>query len=68
MSNDPNESPKAAVPLKPTRTIAAENKVCVRTIERWVEQGILPEPMRINNRRYWPEGTMPKADKAGGST
>jgi len=24
-----------------------------RTIDRWVETGVLPQPMRINKRRYW---------------
>lgn len=25
------------------------------TLWRWVQQGILPEPVKINGRNYWPE-------------
>jgi hypothetical protein len=27
--------------------------VCDRTIDRWVEAGVLPKPTYIRNRRYW---------------
>jgi hypothetical protein len=47
-----------------TRHLAEQENVCVRTIERWVEAGILPQPDRINGRKFWPEGTRPKTDTA----
>jgi hypothetical protein len=27
--------------------------ICTRTADRWLEAGILPQPMRINGIRYW---------------
>jgi hypothetical protein len=54
------ERPAAA--LDPTRVVAERHKVCIRTIERWVEAGILPPPLRINGRKFWPAGTVAKAD------
>jgi DNA-binding transcriptional MerR regulator len=35
------------------RDVADEFNVTVRTIDRWVEQGILPPPITINKTRYW---------------
>jgi len=48
--------------LLPTRVMAEQNKVSIRTVERWEKAGILPEPERINGRKYWPEGTTPRRD------
>jgi hypothetical protein len=44
------------------RKIAETYNVCVRTVERWVDAGILPEPDRIRGRKSWPPGTAPKFD------
>ena len=59
---EPAEHPAAA--LDRTRTIAERHKVCIRTVERWVEAGILPQPMRINGRKFWPAGTIARTDVA----
>jgi len=32
--------------------LAARYKVCVRTIKRWVEEGILDQPENINGRYH----------------
>jgi hypothetical protein len=41
-------------PLLPTREVAARYKVCVRTVERWLDDEIgFPTPVWINNRRYF---------------
>ena len=50
--------------LDPTRTIAERHQVCIRTIERWTDAGILPPPVRINGRKFWPAGTVAKTDDA----
>jgi hypothetical protein len=51
---------------RPTpRKIAEKYNVCVRTVERWVEAEILPEPDRINGRKSWPPGTEPRFDAPG---
>jgi predicted site-specific integrase-resolvase len=53
-----------ATELDRTRTLAERHKVSIRTIERWVEAGILPPPMRIRGRKFWPQGTLAKTDTA----
>jgi predicted site-specific integrase-resolvase len=53
---------REAAELDRTRTLAERHKVSVRTVERWVEAGILPQPMRIRGRKFWPAGTTAKTD------
>jgi predicted DNA-binding transcriptional regulator AlpA len=48
--------------LDRTRTVAERHGVSVRTIERWIEAGLLPPPLRIRGRKYWPAGTVAKTD------
>jgi hypothetical protein len=48
--------------LDRTRTIAERHKVSIRTVERWTEAGILPQPLRIRGRKFWPAGTTAKVD------
>jgi hypothetical protein len=64
----PPEPPKDKQ-LRPTSlesavTVARRLDRSVRTIDRYVEEGILPAPMRIRGRRFWPAGVMPKIDAA----
>jgi hypothetical protein len=40
------------------RDLRARFGVCSKTIERWTESGILPQPMRINKLRYWDLGEI----------
>jgi hypothetical protein len=56
---------KSTGPRATPRRIAEKYDVSVRTTERWVEAGILPEPDRINGRKSWPPGTEPKFDAPG---
>ena len=35
------------------RLVAQRYSVTPRTIDRWAAEGILPEPIKIKNRRYW---------------
>jgi DNA-binding transcriptional MerR regulator len=46
-----------------TRLLCERYSVCDRTIDRWVEAGILPEPMRINKARYWDEQEIEQLDR-----
>jgi hypothetical protein len=48
--------------LDRTKTLAERHRVSVRTIERWVEAGLLPQPLRIRGRKFWPAGTTAKTD------
>ena len=36
-----------------SRALQERYGVVDRTIDRWVESGVLPQPMRINKIRYW---------------
>jgi predicted DNA-binding transcriptional regulator AlpA len=36
-----------------SRALQQRYGVVDRTIDRWVESGVLPQPMRINKIRYW---------------
>jgi predicted DNA-binding transcriptional regulator AlpA len=35
------------------------------TIHRWRKAGILPEPVRINSRNFWPESVIRRLMKEG---
>jgi DNA-binding transcriptional MerR regulator len=48
--------------LDRTRTLAERHRVSIRTIERWTEAGLLPQPQRIRGRKFWPRGTLAKLD------
>ena len=50
--------------LDRTKTLAERHQVCIRTIERWTEAGLLPPPLRIRGRKFWPRGTVAKLDDA----
>ena len=60
----------SATPKQPTTSLESAATVArrldrsVRTVDRYVEVGILPEPLRIRGRRFWPAGVMPKIDAA----
>ena len=38
--------------------------VATRTIDRWVQAGVLPPPQYIQKQRYWPEEKLDECDKA----
>jgi DNA-binding transcriptional MerR regulator len=37
--------------------------VSVRTIDRWLEEQLLPEPIRIKGRRYWLRSTIEESER-----
>ena len=51
---------------EPHRELASKHAerrgVSVKTLDRWVEQGILPPPVRINNRKYFNADAKPRGD------
>jgi predicted site-specific integrase-resolvase len=53
------ERPTTGAMLPATKK-ADQLGVCTRTLDRWVESGILSQPVRINGRKYWPDNTTPK--------
>ena len=65
MSTEASEVTKRpSIKLHSTRKMAEQNDVSTRTIERWSETGILPPPLRINGRKFWPANTSPKFETA----
>jgi DNA-binding transcriptional MerR regulator len=53
---------KRLLPIKP---LCARYNVVDRTIDRWVESGILPPPLVINKRRYWDEEELEQRERDG---
>jgi hypothetical protein len=51
--------------LEAWRKYAERHDVSTRTLDRWVEDGVLPEPKRIRNRKYMDPNTEPRRDNAG---
>jgi DNA-binding transcriptional MerR regulator len=58
--SDPTKAPTPQ--LVPHRTMAERYNVSTKTIDRWSEDGILPEPIRIKTRKYWPTDVAPRHD------
>jgi predicted DNA-binding transcriptional regulator AlpA len=46
-----------------SRALQQRYGVVDRTIDRWVQTGILPEPMRINKIRYWDEAEIEERER-----
>jgi predicted DNA-binding transcriptional regulator AlpA len=46
-----------------SRALQHRYGVVDRTIDRWVETGILPVPLRINKIRYWDEAEIETAER-----
>ena len=45
------------------RALCERYDVTGRTIDRWVQAGILPKPMVINHARYWDEDEIDRRDR-----
>jgi hypothetical protein len=61
----PSEPAKPVTALETARRLAERLDRTVRTVDRYVELGILPSPLKIRGKRFWPAGTMPVFDKPG---
>jgi hypothetical protein len=48
----------------PSSAVAARYNRSLKTVDRWVELGILPEPEYINGLKYWNEQELDAADQA----
>jgi predicted DNA-binding transcriptional regulator AlpA len=46
-----------------TRLLCERYSISDRTVDRWVDAGILPPPMRINKVRYWDEGEIVELER-----
>jgi hypothetical protein len=54
--------PKPLTSIESAASLARRLDRSVRSIDRWIVAGVLPEPFRIRGRRFWPAGTMPRFD------
>jgi hypothetical protein len=48
--------------LRPVRFLVERYNRSDRTLDRWVELGLLPPPIYINGYRYWDEGDLDRFD------
>jgi DNA-binding transcriptional MerR regulator len=46
-----------------TRMLCERYNIVDRTVDRWTAAGILPQPMRINNVRYWDEAEVEQRER-----
>lgn len=35
------------------------------TMWRWIQAGVIPKPIKIRNRNYWPESTVQRIEREG---
>jgi predicted DNA-binding transcriptional regulator AlpA len=50
--------------MLPMGQLRRRYNVTDRTIDRWLERGILPSPVRINRVRYWRESDIVQFERA----
>jgi predicted DNA-binding transcriptional regulator AlpA len=48
----------------PARALCERYGIVPRTIDRWLETGVLPKPMRINRFRYWDLAELEEFDRS----
>ena len=53
----------ASVRMLPMGQVCRRYGVTDRTIDRWLERGILPQPLRINRYRYWRESDLQRFER-----
>jgi len=46
-----------------TQALCERYDITSRTVDRWVQTGILPKPMVINKIRYWDEDEIDRRDQ-----
>jgi hypothetical protein len=49
--------------MLPTRLVCERYNITDRTVDRWLESGILPTPVRINGFRYWPQNELEQRER-----
>jgi DNA-binding transcriptional MerR regulator len=55
---------EASEKFHPTRTLCQRYDVVPRTIDRWIDSGILPPPIWIGGRRYWSSSALEQIERA----
>jgi predicted DNA-binding transcriptional regulator AlpA len=49
--------------MLPTRLVCERYNITDRTVDRWLENGILPSPVRINGLRYWHQRELEQRER-----
>jgi DNA-binding transcriptional MerR regulator len=49
--------------MLPTRLVCERYSITDRTVDRWLETGILPPPVRINGQRYWRQRELEERER-----
>ena len=49
--------------MLPTRLVCERYNISDRTVDRWLENGILPTPVRINGLRYWRQHELERHER-----
>jgi DNA-binding transcriptional MerR regulator len=49
--------------MLPTRSVCERYNISDRTVDRWLESGILPPPVRINGLRYWRQRELEQRER-----
>lgn len=49
--------------MLPTRSVCERYNITDRTVNRWLEKGILPTPVRINGLRYWRQHELERRER-----
>ena len=62
ITDAPPQRKKRVKQLESHRAFAERLGVSTRTIDRWIRDGLLPRPIRINKRKYWNPSTTPRHD------
>jgi DNA-binding transcriptional MerR regulator len=48
----------------PVRALRKRYQVSTRTIDRWVQRGVIPAPAFISGQRYWDEALLEENERA----
>jgi DNA-binding transcriptional MerR regulator len=49
--------------MLPTRLVCERYNITDRTVDRWLKNGILPTPVRINGLRYWRQHELERRER-----
>jgi predicted DNA-binding transcriptional regulator AlpA len=49
--------------MLPMRLVCERYNITDRTVDRWLESGILPPPVRINGLRYWRQRELEQRER-----
>jgi predicted DNA-binding transcriptional regulator AlpA len=56
-------SSKSKGRMLPTRSVCERYNISDRTVDRWLQNGILPSPVRINGLRYWRQHELEQRER-----